>query len=636
VFQKLNPPLKMRLPKKNTPRWIIFIIDIGICIFSIFLAYLLRFNFRIPEIDMKDMPFVIGFIIIVRIISFILGKTYAGIIRYTSSEDAQRIFSVIFLGSTILGITDIITYKTSGKIIIPTSIVIIDFIATVFLMVAARTLVKVLYYELKNPSRAKNKVIVYGAGESGVITLRTLDKDAGSKFKVVAFIDDDKKKKGKKIEGVKIHHTDELDELLTDMEITFIIISTAHLPASRKQKLVEKCLSYNTRVLNVPPISSWINGQLSFKQIKKIKIEDLLERDEIVLDKEKTYAQLYGKTILVTGAAGSIGSELVRQIIGFKPKKIVLLDQAESAIYDLVNELKEYDQTTFEEVIADIRNQERMENVFNHFKPQIVYHAAAYKHVPLMEMNPSEAISTNVGGTKIVADLAVKYNADRFVLVSTDKAVNPTSVMGASKRAAEIYTQALGKNSKTKFITTRFGNVLGSNGSVIPLFKNQIEKGGPLTITHPEITRYFMTIPEACQLVLEAGCMGNGGEIFIFDMGESVKIVDLASKMIRLSGLTIGKDIEIVFTGLRPGEKLYEELLNNSENTIPTHNKQIMIAKVEPYELKQIEPEISKLIELFYTQDNVKIVSQLKAIVPEYLSNNSIFETLDPTTKVQA
>lgn len=625
----------MRLPKKNTPRWIIFIIDIGICTFSIFLAYLLRFNFRIPEIDKKDMPFVISFIIVVRIISFILGKTYAGIIRYTSSEDAQRIFSVIFLGSTILGITDIITYNTTGKIIIPTSIVIIDFIATVFLMVAARTLVKVLYYELKNPSRAKNKVIVYGAGESGVITLRTLDKDAGSKFKVVAFIDDDKKKKGKKIEGVKIHHTDELDELLTDMDITFIIISTVHLPASRKQKLVEKCLSYNTRVLNVPPISSWINGQLSFKQIKKIKIEDLLERDEIVLDKEKTYEQLYGKTILVTGAAGSIGSELVRQIIGFKPKKIVLLDQAESAIYDLVNELKEYDQTTFEEVIADIRNQERMENVFNHFKPQIVYHAAAYKHVPLMEMNPSEAISTNVGGTKIVADLAVKYNADRFVLVSTDKAVNPTSVMGASKRAAEIYTQAVGKNSKTKFITTRFGNVLGSNGSVIPLFKNQIEKGGPLTITHPEITRYFITIHEACQLVLEAGCMGNGGEIFIFDMGESVKIVDLASKMIRLSGLTIGKDIEIVFTGLRPGEKLYEELLNNSENTIPTHNKQIMIAKVEPYELKQIEPEISKLIELFYTQDNVKIVRQLKTIVPEYLSNNSIFETLDTTSKVR-
>jgi FlaA1/EpsC-like NDP-sugar epimerase len=619
----------MLLPKKNTPRWIVFIIDICICFFSILLAYLLRFNFHIPEIDKKDMPLVVSIIIGIRTLSFILGKTYAGIIRYTSSKDAQRIFVVISIGSFILGLIDITTYLYNSKLIIPTSIIIIDFIATVFLLVAARTLVKVLYYELKNPRREKTKVIVYGAGEAGVITLRTLDKDAGAKYKVVAFVDDDKKKKGKKIEGVKIYHTDELEELLTESEISFIIISTTHIPASKKQKLVEKCLNFNTRVLNVPPISSWINGQLSFKQIKKVKIEDLLERDEIVLDKEKTFAQLNGKTILVTGAAGSIGSELVRQIIHFNPKKIVLLDQAESAIYDLVNELKEHNTTSFEEVIADVRNQERMENVFNYFQPQIVYHAAAYKHVPLMEMNPSEAISTNVGGTKVVADLAVKYHADKFVLVSTDKAVNPTSVMGASKRAAEIYVQALGKISKTKFITTRFGNVLGSNGSVIPLFKKQIEKGGPLTITHPEITRYFMTIPEACQLVLEAGCMGNGGEIYIFDMGESVKIVDLANKMIRLSGLTVGKDIEIAFTGLRPGEKLYEELLNNSENTIPTHNKQIMIAKVQPYELEQIKPAISKLLDLFCTQDNVKIVRQLKSIVPEYISNNSIYEKLD-------
>jgi len=619
----------MLFPKKNTPRWIVFVIDLTICVFSIFLAYLLRFNFQIPEIDRKDMPMVIGYIMLIRIISFMFGKTYAGIIRYTSSKDAQRIFIVIFIGSVILGITDIFSLIISNKIIIPTSIIIIDFIGSIFFLTAFRTLVKVLYYELKNPKRDKTKVIVYGAGEAGVITLRTLDKDAGTKYKVVAFVDDDKKKKGKKIEGVKIYHTDELDTLLTEMEITFIIISTTHISASKKQLLVEKCLNYNIRVLNVPPISNWINGQLSFKQIKKIKIEELLERDEIVLDKEKTFAQLNGKTILVTGAAGSIGSELVRQIINFAPKKIVLLDQAESAIYDLVNELKEHNQTSFEEVIADVRNQERMENVFNHFKPQIVYHAAAYKHVPLMEMNPSEAISTNVGGTKIVADLAVKYHSDRFVLVSTDKAVNPTSVMGASKRASEIYMQAVGKNSNTKFITTRFGNVLGSNGSVIPLFKKQIEKGGPLTITHPDITRYFMTIPEACQLVLEAGCMGNGGEIYIFDMGESVKIVDLANKMIRLSGLTVGKDIEITFTGLRPGEKLYEELLNNSENTIPTHNKQIMIAKVQSNDLLNVNEEISKLIQLFYTQDNVKIVQQLKSIVPEYISNNSIYESLD-------
>lgn len=619
----------MLLPKKNTPRSLIFIIDIFICIFSIFIAYLLRFNFQIPEVDRNDMPFVIGYIILIRAISFIIGKTYAGIIRYTSSKDAQRIFVVISIGTIILGITDIITYNLQAKLIIPTSIIILDFIVTVFMLVAARTIVKVVYYELKNPRRDKTKVIVYGAGEAGVITLRTLDKDAGAKFKVVAFVDDDKKKKGKKIEGVKIYHTDELDELLKESEIAFIIISTTHISPTKKQKLVEKCLSYNTRVLNVPPVSSWINGQLSFMQIKKIKIEDLLERDEIVLDKEKTFAQLKGKTILVTGAAGSIGSELVRQIIKFNPEKIILLDQAESAIYDLVNELKDRNQTSFEEVIADVTNQERMENVFKHFKPQIVYHAAAYKHVPLMEMNPSEAISTNVGGTKIVADLAVKYNIDKFVLVSTDKAVNPTSVMGASKRAAEIYTQAIGKNNKTKFITTRFGNVLGSNGSVIPLFKKQIEKGGPITITHPDITRYFMTIPEACQLVLEAGCMGNGGEIYIFDMGESVKIIDLANKMIRLSGLTVGKDIEIVFTGLRPGEKLFEELLNNSENTIPTHNKQIMISKLQSTDLEQVKIEISKLIEMFYTQDNVKIVRQLKSIVPEYRSNNSIYESLD-------
>ena len=619
----------MLFPKKNTPRWLIFIIDISICLFAIFLSYMLRFNFHIPPVDLRDLPTVGSIILSVRILSFSIGKTYAGIIRYTSSKDAQRIFIVISIGSLTLAVIDVCSFAYAAKIIIPTSIIIIDYIVTVFLLVSLRTLVKVLYYELKNPKRDKTKVIVYGAGEAGVITLRTLDKDAGTKYKVVAFIDDDRKKKGKKIEGVRIHHTDELDDLLKNSDISFIIISTIHIPTSKKQMLVEKCLNYNTRVLNVPPISSWINGQLSFKQIKKVKIEDLLERDEIVLDKEKTYAQLNNKVILVTGAAGSIGSEIVRQIIHFNPQKIILLDQAESAIYDLVNELKEFKQTSFEEVIADIRNHQRMENVFKHFKPQIVYHAAAYKHVPLMEMNPSEAVSTNVGGTKIVADLAVKYAVEKFVFVSTDKAVNPTSVMGASKRAAEIYIQSLGITTKTKFITTRFGNVLGSNGSVIPLFKKQIEKGGPITITHPEITRYFMTIPEACQLVLEAGCMGNGSEIFIFDMGKSVKIVDLAIKMIRLSGLTVGKDIEIVYTGLRPGEKLYEELLNNAENTLPTHNKHIMIAKVQPYNFENIKPEVLKLIELFETQDNIKIVKQLKSIVPEYISNNSIYESLD-------
>ncbi|MCC6250861.1 MAG: polysaccharide biosynthesis protein [Bacteroidia bacterium] len=623
----------MIIPKKNTPRWIVFVLDITICFFSIFLSYLLRFNFNIPAVDLADMPIVISVIIAVRSISFFIGKTYSGIIRYTSLKDAQKIFTVITLGSLVFVFIDVISYLTKAKFIIPTSIIILDFITSIFFLIASRTLVKVLYYELKNPSRAKTKVIVYGAGEAGVITLRTLDKDAGTKYKVVAFIDDNRKKKGKKIEGVKIYHTDELDSLLENMDITFIIISSVHIPASKKQILVEKCLKYNTRVLNVPPIANWINGQLSFKQIKKIRIEELLERDEIVLDKEKILTQLKNKIVLVTGAAGSIGSELVRQIINFSPQKIILLDQAESAIYDLVNELNEFKKTSFEEVIADITNLTRMENVFQHFKPQIVYHAAAYKHVPLMEMNPSEAIYTNVGGTKIVADLAVKHKVEKFVLVSTDKAVNPTSVMGASKRAAEIYTQALSQTGSTKFIITRFGNVLGSNGSVIPLFKRQIEYGGPITITHPDITRYFMTIPEACQLVLEAGCMGNGGEIYIFDMGESVKIKDLAIKMVRLSGLTLGKDIEIVYTGLRPGEKLYEELLNNSENTLPTHNKQIMIAKINAQNYEKVNPEIIKLINLYQNQDNMKIVQQLKAIVSEYVSNNSIYESLDHKSK---
>ncbi len=394
--------------------------------------------------------------------------------------------------------------------------------------------------------------------------------------------------------------------------------------------MVDSCLNYNTKVLNVPPVTDWINGELSFKQIKKIQIEELLERDPISLNIDNIKNQLTNKTILVTGAAGSIGSEIVRQIIQFHPKKIILLDQAESPLYDMEMELKdEFDSFSYEIIIGDIRNVERMENVFKTFSPQLVFHAAAYKHVPMMENNPSESILTNVFGTKNCADLAVKYKVEKFVMISTDKAVNPTNVMGASKRIAEIYTQSLGKTVLTKFITTRFGNVLGSNGSVIPRFRQQIENGGPVTITHADITRFFMTIPEACQLVLEAGTSGNGGEIFIFDMGESVKILDLAKKMIKLSGLTLDKDIKIIYTGLRPGEKLYEELLANEENTLPTHHQQIMIAKVKEYDFEFINTKIQELIDCFDKQDNKLIVKQMKLLVPEFKSNNSIYEELD-------
>ena len=616
---------------KNMPRWIIFFIDLGICLSSLILAYLVRFNFSIPRIEIINFRFVFPCILGVRAISFYFSKTYQGIVKFTSSKDAQRIFIVLSIDTVIFVSINIITFNFINKTFpIPFSIIIIDYMASAFLLISLRVLFKALYMELTNPTKNKKNVIIFGAGKSGIITMRTLDRDAGTKYKVLAFIDDDKKKQGKKIEGISILPFSELPEILKKTSIEHLIISIQQISSQRKQAIVDICLNNNTKVLNVPPVTNWINGELSFKQIKKVKIEELLERDPIQLDKENIEKQVAGKIILITGAAGSIGSEIVRQIIRFNPKKIILLDQAESPLHDMQLELTEkYASAAFEIVMGDIRNKERMTNVFNTFHPQIVFHAAAYKHVPMMEDNPSESILTNVLGTKILADLSVDFKVEKMVLISTDKAVNPSNVMGASKRIAEIYTQSLSKISTTKFITTRFGNVLGSNGSVIPRFRQQIQNGGPITITHPEITRYFMTIPEACQLVLEAGAMGKGGEIFIFDMGKSVKITDLAKKMILLSGLELNKDIQIVFTGLRPGEKLYEELLNDKEKTIPTHHSQILIAKVNEYDFNTITTEIAELISLFNNQNNQSIVQKMKQLVPEFISNNSVYEKLD-------
>ncbi|MEO5572447.1 MAG: nucleoside-diphosphate sugar epimerase/dehydratase [Bacteroidia bacterium] len=621
----------MIITKQNIPRWIIFTGDLGIILFSSVLSYLLRFNFHVPYNEILDLEKVIPIILVARGISFIFFKTYAGIIMYTSTRDAVRVFITLLTGSGFFIVLNIVTFLTKHVFIIPFSIVILELIISVTFMTGIRIAVKILYAELKNPSRDKTNVIIYGAGDAGVIAKRAIDRDAGSKYKVMAFVDDDEGKSKKYLEGIPIYNAAaELETLLKNNEVQHLIIAIQNISPHRKKDIIESCMQYDTKVLNVPPVTNWINGELSFKQIKKIKIEDLLDRDPIQLDIAQIKNEISGKVILITGAAGSIGSEIVRQVIPFQPKSLIMLDCAESPLYELQLDIEEASKRGHvETVIGDIRNSERVRNVFKTFRPDIVFHAAAYKHVPVMENNPSESILTNVLGTKIVAELAHEFKAKKFVMVSTDKAVNPTNIMGATKRIAEIYIQSLNKHSECKFITTRFGNVLGSNGSVIPRFRKQIEAGQPVTVTHPDITRYFMTIPEACQLVLEAGAMGKGGEIFIFDMGEPVKIDELAKKMIKLSGLSLGKDIQITYTGLRAGEKLYEELLADHENTLPTHHQKIMIAKVKEYDFSTISSEIKVLIGLFDTQDNEAIVKKMKQIVPEFISRNSVYEQLD-------
>jgi FlaA1/EpsC-like NDP-sugar epimerase len=621
----------IQFPKSYTPRWIVFLIDLFICAISISAAFLLRFNFIIPQSYFYDLSFIIPFVLFFRSITFLVFKTYAGIIRYSGAKDTERVFLVAISGSLIFIILNVLNYHLiNGRNIIPTSVIIIDFLLTVVLMGSFRLATKIIYQELYNPSKEKTDIIIYGADQFGVIAKRTFDRDAESKHRVVAFVDISYSKIGKALEGVSIYHTDQLESLLERNTIDKLIIAKESIDSDEKQDIIERCLQLDIKVLSVPDVNTWINGELSFNQIKEINIEDLLERAPIVLDKTRIKQKLLNKTILVTGAAGSIGSEMVRQLINFNPKKIILFDQAESPLYDMELDLQEkFNFYNFEIVIGNVADQYRMRKLFEAYCPSFVYHAAAYKHVPMMENNPTEALRTNILGTKILADLSHEFKVEQFVMVSTDKAVNPTNVMGASKRIAEIYIQSFNQISNTNFVTTRFGNVLGSNGSVILRFKKQIDKGGPLTVTHPEVTRYFMTIPEACQLVIEAGAMSKGGEIFIFDMGKSVKIIDLAKKMIKLSGLTIGKDIQVKYTGLRPGEKLYEELLNDQENTIPTHHSKIMVAKVMDYDIAEVQEKFKEILNLQKHHNNIDVVKKMKEIVPEFKSQNSIYEELD-------
>lgn len=629
------------------PRWIILIIDLVICLSSLSIAYFIKYNFDLSGLDPLIFLRNVSCVLAVNLVVFHLFKSYSGIIRYTSAQDTFRIlFAVIF--ST--GVSIILNLFFNPDLI-PNVVIVMEGLISFAFLIAYRILVKYFFLYVKNLKLDKIRVIIYGAGEAGVATKRTLDHDARVNKNVVAFVDDDERKVGKTIDGIKILDAKNLEELVRDLEVDEIIFASYTIPVERKNDIVDSCLESGVLVLNIPPTDVWMDGKLQSTQIQNINIEDLLNRKTIQIDVDGIQEQLNQKRILITGAAGSIGSEIVRQLMKFETSLIILNDQSETALHDLYLELGDLHQVkNFHAFIGDVRDKTRMEHLFETYRPHYVYHAAAYKHVPLMEDNPSEAIKVNVLGTKTIADLSVKYGVTKFVMISTDKAVNPTNVMGASKRVAEIYVQSLNKtlhsdnfifsnglsfinelNVKpiTKFITTRFGNVLGSNGSVIPRFKQQIERGGPVTVTHPEITRYFMTIPEACRLVLEAGWMGKGGEIFIFDMGKSVKIVELAKKMIRLAGLQPNKDIEIEYTGLRPGEKLFEELLNDNENSMPTHHEKIMIGKVREYKFNEVSKQIYSLIDAAKNNNDRQVVLKMKELVQEYKSKNSIFEELD-------
>ena len=599
-------------------------------------AYLIGHNLNLDLISVRELSSNLLVLSVLNTLIFFNFKTYSGIVRYTGVQDAFRVTFSLLVSTGILGFLSLVSLANDKTFIsLPLVTLIVYAIFSFLNLIAYRVLVKYAFNYLRNSKMTPKNVIIYGAGEAGFATKRVLDHDISSKIRVVAYIDDNPRKESKVVDGVRIYAYEDLDQLLKMYDIDEIIISTFSVPASRRSQLIETCLDQNITILTVPPLDKWINGQFSKRQLQTIRIEQLLERDPIKLNQEQLDKQIKGKRVLVTGGAGSIGSEIVRQLLNFNPATIVVCDQAETPLHELELELKATNKNTkLIFFLGDVRNKARMMELFETFRPQIVYHAAAYKHVPMMELSPAEALLTNVGGTRLIADLSLQFKAQRFVMVSTDKAVNPTNVMGASKRLAEIYVQSLSRREgiETRFITTRFGNVLGSNGSVVLRFKDQIAKGGPVTVTHPNIIRYFMTIPEASQLVLEAGAMGEGGEIFVFDMGKPVPIVDLARKMIRLSGLVPNIDIEIKYTGLRPGEKLYEELLSDAENTISTHHDKILIAKIREEKIEGLETHFEELFTYAgQAGQSMAMVSKMKELVPEFVSNNSVFEKLDQT-----
>ena len=620
---------------KFLSRWTVLFFDLTATLLALIASIALRFNFSVDQA--QRVLNIYSFIAVLALysIAYLFIGSYKGILRHTSLEDVTKVLKSTSLGFTVgLSVTVFLQIIGLGRLF-PISILSFHFALSTLALIGLRLVAKSIYIAGTHQKTDYENVLIFGSGDSGIMTKNALQQEQKGKYRVVAFADDNANRWDKKLQDIPILSPNKtLDAVwLTQNNVKLVVIAIQTIAPLRRNEISEAALQAGIKVKVVPSYRTWIDGNLTSKQLKSIKIEDLLQRNKIELDNVNISGSVEGKTILVTGAAGSIGGEIARQLSFYNLKNLILIDHAESPLYDIEQELKESYRTknTINPIceVANVKDRYRMDIIFDNYRPDIVYHAAAYKHVPIIEKSPYEGIFVNVFGTRIVADTAVRYGVERFVMVSTDKAVNPTNVMGATKRVAELYTQSLNEHGKTKFIATRFGNVLGSNGSVVPLFRKQIEAGGPLTVTHADITRYFMTIPEACNLVLEAGAMGQGGEVFVFDMGEPVKIMDMAKKMVKLSGLELGKDIKIEVTGLRPGEKLYEELLASSENTLPTHHPKILRAKVETYSHRAIKEHLDILTEIMIDGDVVGMVRKVKTIVPEYISQNSAFEALD-------